>query len=166
MGQAFLWDYTEKFNHFKIRLTCCTIKFNSQSLVLLSINPFRCCEWGWGVVLGDCNGIFVATRSMKVMETHTKEEAQVVALFLSLKWGIFFFILIKSNKQIDTTDPFNKWVELGLRNLDLFNKHVGLVLTYVVKYSWLDTTWTRHANTNCHPYPTPPFTTTKWVDAQ
>ena len=48
---------------------------------------------------------------------------------------IFFFILIKSNKQIDTTDPFNKWVELGLRNLDPFNKHVGLVLTYVVKYS-------------------------------
>ena len=24
------------------------------------------------------------------METHTKEEAQVVALFLGLKWGIFF----------------------------------------------------------------------------
>ena len=30
------------------------------------------------------------------------------------------------------TDPFNKWVGLGLKNLDLFNKHVGLVLTYVV----------------------------------
>ena len=32
------------------------------------------------------------------------------------------------------TDPFNNWVWLGLRNLDLFNKHVGLVLTYVVEY--------------------------------
>ena len=59
-----------------------------------------------------------------------------------------FFILIKSNKQIDMTDPFNKWVGLGLKNLDLFNKHVGLVLTYVVEYSWLDTT--RHdTNPTC-----------------
>ena len=49
MGQAFLRDYTEKFNHIKIRLTYNTIKLNSQSLVLLSINPFRCCEWGCGV---------------------------------------------------------------------------------------------------------------------
>ena len=44
----------------------------------------------------------------------------------------FFLILIKSNKQVNTTNPFNKWVRLGLRNLDPFNKHVGLVLTYVV----------------------------------
>ena len=47
----------------------------------------------------------------------------------------FFFILIKYNKQVDTSDPFNKWVKLGLRNLDPFNKHVGLVLTYVIEYS-------------------------------
>ena len=26
----------------------------------------------------------------------------------------FFFILIKSGKQIDTTDPFNKWVMLAM----------------------------------------------------
>jgi len=43
--------------------------------------------------------------------------------------------LIKSDKQIDTIDPFNKWVVLRLKNLDLFNKHVGLVLTYIVEYS-------------------------------
>ena len=61
----------------------------------------------------------------------------------------FFFILIKSNKQVDT---FNKCVGLRLRNLDPFNKHVELVLTYVVELSWLDTTQTRHVNTNCHPY--------------
>ena len=48
---------------------------------------------------------------------------------------ISFFILIKSDKQVDTTNPFNKWVVLQLRNLDLFNKHVRLVLTYVVGYS-------------------------------
>ena len=30
------------------------------------------------------------------------------------------------------TDPFNKWVVLGLRNLDPFNKHVGLVLTHII----------------------------------
>ena len=64
--------------------------------------------------------------------------------------NFFFFILIKSNKQVDTTDLFNKWVGLRLRNLDPFNKHVGLVLTFVVAYSWLDTTRTRHANTNCY----------------
>ena len=32
-------------------------------------------------------------------------------------------------------DLFNKWVVLGLRNLDSFNKHIGLVLTYIVEYS-------------------------------
>jgi len=47
----------------------------------------------------------------------------------------FWVILIKSNKQVDTTDSFNKWVVLGLRNLDSFNKHVGLKLTYIVEYS-------------------------------
>ena len=47
----------------------------------------------------------------------------------------FFFILIKYNKQVDTTDSFNKWVKLGLKNLNPFNKLVGLVLTYVVEYS-------------------------------
>ena len=32
------------------------------------------------------------------------------------------------------TNLFNKWVMLGLRNLDPFNKHVGLVLIYIVEY--------------------------------
>jgi len=49
-------------------------------------------------------------------------------------------------------DPFNKWVMLGLKNFDPFNKHVRLVLTHIVEYSWVDTTQTRHVNTNCHPY--------------
>ena len=48
---------------------------------------------------------------------------------------ISFFILIKSDKQVDTTNPFNKWVVLELRNLDVFNKHVRLVLTYIIGYS-------------------------------
>ena len=47
----------------------------------------------------------------------------------------FLFILINSDKQVDTINPFNKWVMLGLSNLDPFNKHVGLVLTHIVKYS-------------------------------
>ena len=67
--------------------------------------------------------------------------------------NFFFFILIKSDKQADMIESFNKWVVLGLRNLDLFNKHVGLVLTYIVEYSRVDMTRTRHVNTNCHPYP-------------
>ena len=47
---------------------------------------------------------------------------------------MFFFILIKSDKEVDTIDLFNKYVVLGLRNFDLFNKHIGLVLTYIVGY--------------------------------
>ena len=53
---------------------------------------------------------------------------------------MFFFILIKSNKQVDMTNSFNKWVVLWLRNLDPFNKHVGLVSTYIVGYSRVDMT--------------------------
>ena len=33
------------------------------------------------------------------------------------------------------TNPFYKWVVLELRNLDSFNKHAGLVLTYIFGYS-------------------------------
>ena len=51
-----------------------------------------------------------------------------------ISFFFFFFILIKSDKQVDTTNPFNKWVVLGLRNFDLFNKHVELGLTHIVKY--------------------------------
>ena len=77
----------------------------------------------------------------------------ILKIFMCLFFhNFFFFILIKSNKQVDTIDPFNKWVMLGLRNLELFNKHVGLVLTYIVGYSWVNMTWTRHTNTNCLPY--------------
>ena len=53
---------------------------------------------------------------------------------------IFFFFLIKSEKQINTIVLFNKWVVLGLKNLNSFNKHVGLVLTHIVGYLWVDTT--------------------------
>lgn len=36
--------------------------------------------------------------------------------------------------------PFNKWVVLGLKNLDSFKKHVGLILTHIVGFmSWRDT---------------------------
>lgn len=45
----------------------------------------------------DRNGIFVVTRSMKVTESHTKKEAQVVALFLGLKWGDWFQCLLAGN---------------------------------------------------------------------
>ena len=31
-------------------------------------------------------------------------------------------------------DLINKWAVLGLKNLDLFNKDVRLVLTYIVEY--------------------------------
>ena len=59
---------------------------------------------------------------------------------LVLKFVYFCFVSIKSDKWVDTTNSFNKQVVLGLRNLDPFNKRVGLVLTYIVKYSLVDTT--------------------------
>ena len=65
---------------------------------------------------------------------------------------IIIFVLIKFDKQVDTIDSFNKWVVLGLKNPDSSNKHVELGLTHIVEYSWVDTTQTRHANMNCHPY--------------
>ena len=52
-----------------------------------------------------------------------------------INFFFFFFILIKYDKQVDMTNPINKWVMLGLRNLYSFNKHVGLVLTYIFGYS-------------------------------
>ena len=67
-------------------------------------------------------------------------------------FAFFFLILVKFDKQVDTTDPFNKWVMLGLINLDLFNKYDKLVLTYIVEYLWVNTTWTQYVNTNGHSY--------------
>ena len=70
---------------------------------------------------------------------------------LVLKFVYFCFVLIKSDKWVDMTNPFYKQVMLELWNLDPFNKRVGLVLTYIVEYSLVDTTRIRHANTNYHP---------------
>ena len=76
-------------------------------------------------------------------------------LFVNFEFYIkniyFFFILIKFNRQVDMIDFFNEWVVLELRNLDLFNKQVGLVLTYIVGYSWIAMTRIWYANKNCHP---------------
>ena len=44
-------------------------------------------------------------------------------------------IICDAVTQVDTIDLFDKWVVLGLRNFDTFNKHVGLVLTHLVRYS-------------------------------
>ena len=97
-------------------------------------------------------GICFIFEWLSVMQLLVNSKFYIKNIYFFCFFIIFFFILIKSNKQVDMIDPFNKWVRLGLRNLDPFNKHVGLVLTYVVEYSWLDTTRTRHANMNCHPY--------------
>ena len=42
---------------------------------------------------------------------------------------LILFFFIKFYKQIDTTNLFNKQIVLKLRNSDLFNKYVELVLT-------------------------------------
>ena len=69
-----------------------------------------------------------------MMQLLVSSEFYIKYIYL-FDFSFFFFILIKSDKQIDTTSPFNKWVVLELRNLDPFNKHVGLMLTYIVEYS-------------------------------
>ena len=76
----------------------------------------------------------------------------ILKIFICFFFHNFFVILIKYDKKVDTINPFYKWVMLGLRNLNPFNKHVGLVLTYIVEYSWVNTTRTWHGNMNCHPY--------------
>ena len=48
---------------------------------------------------------------------------------------IYIYFLIKYDKQVHMTNSFNKWIILGLRNFEPFNKLVGLVLTHIVKYS-------------------------------
>ena len=44
---------------------------------------------------------------------------------LVLNFVYFCFVLIKSDKWVDMTNPFNKQVVLELSNLDPFNKCVG-----------------------------------------
>ena len=58
----------------------------------------------------------------------------ILKIYNFFVFQFFLFVLIKSDKQVDTINPFNKWVVLGLRNLDPFNKHVRLVLTRIVGY--------------------------------
>ena len=65
----------------------------------------------------------------------------MIQLFVSFEFYIkniylfFFFILIKSDKQVNMIDSFNKWVVIRLRNFDPFNKHDGLMLIYIIGYS-------------------------------
>ena len=76
----------------------------------------------------------------------------ILKKFICLFFRNFFFsILIKSDKHDDLTSSFNKWVVLELRNLNSFNKHIGLVLTHIVRHSWVDMTRSWHVNMNCHP---------------
>ena len=56
-------------------------------------------------------------------------------LILKFVYIFFLFTLIKSIKWVDTTDPFNKYVMLGLKNHYSFNKQVELRSTYLIKYS-------------------------------
>ena len=69
-----------------------------------------------------------------MMQLLVSSEFYIKYIYL-FDFSFFFFILIKSDKQINTTGPFNKCAVLELRNLDPFNKHVGLMLTYIVEYS-------------------------------
>ena len=46
-------------------------------------------------------------------------------------------------------------IVLGLRNPDLFNKHIGLVLIHIIEYSLIDMRRTQHMNTNYYPLSCP-----------
>ena len=68
--------------------------------------------------------------------------SEFISIWLILKLVFFyFFFMIKYNKQVDKTNPFNEWIVLGLRNPDPFNKYVGLGLTHIAKNSHK---WTQH----------------------
>jgi len=70
-----------------------------------------------------------------VIELFVNFEFYIKNIYLFFFSYIYFFILIKFDKEVDMTESFNKWVVLELRNLDLFNKYVRLVLAYIVGYS-------------------------------
>ena len=58
------------------------------------------------------------------------------SIWLILSFIFFFFHFDKNLiNRFNTIDLFNKWVVLGLRNFDSFNKLVELVLTHIIGYS-------------------------------
>ena len=49
-----------------------------------------------------------------MMQLLVSFEFYIKNIYIFFFHKFFFFILIKSGKQIDTTDPFNKWVMLAM----------------------------------------------------
>ena len=82
--------------------------------------------------------IFFNFEWLFVMQLLVSYEFYTIFFFCLFFHNFFLFILIIYNKQVDTANPFNKWIVLGLRNLNPFNKHVGLVLTHILMI-WHDT---------------------------
>ena len=96
---------------------------------ILTFHNTHLCIWQCPCRIHHAEGLisnFPTSRALEMM-TLLQNFIFIIEKFIT---KIFFFI--KSDKQVNTIDPFNKWVVLRLMNLDLFNKHVGLVLIHIV----------------------------------
>ena len=71
-----------------------------------------------------------------------------------LKWVVLYSCqpnttrLLSVSNGLGQVNPLNLQVGLGLKDHDTIIKWVGLGLSHLVEYSYLNTTRTRHANSN------------------
>ena len=80
----------------------------------------------------------------------------VIFNFMQVEMGCVTFMtcqpnttrLLSVSNGLDQVNPLNEQVKLGLKDHDTIIKWVGLGLSHLVEYPYLDTTRTRHANPN------------------
>ena len=74
-----------------------------------------------------------------------------------LKWVVLYSCqpntirLLSVSNELGQVNLPNSQVKLRLKDHDTIIKWVGLGLSHLVEYPYLDTTRTRHANPNWHP---------------
>ena len=99
-------------------------------MIISTFNNTHLCIWQYPCNVHHAEGLisnFPTSRALEMM-TLLQNFIFIFEKFITKK----FFFWIKSDKQVNTIDPFNKWIVLRLRNLDPFNKHVELVLIHIV----------------------------------
>ena len=78
-------------------------------------------------------------------------------ILCKLKWVVLHSCqpnttrLLSMSNGLGQVNPPYQQVGLGLKDHDMIIKWVGLGLSHLVEYPYLDTTRTRHANPNWHP---------------
>ena len=82
-------------------------------------------------------------------------------ILFRLKWVVLYSCepnmtrLLSVSNELGQVNPPYSQVRLRLKDHDTIIKWVGLGLSHLVEYPYLNTTRTRHANPNWHPYLVP-----------